>query len=361
MNYFVNKINIDNLDAISLFNKILYAPKTIYSFEAKRKLKKLLRDTKPDIVHIHHIKRLISPSILPSIKNFGLPVVCTLHDYHSICPNYRLYSKGKICEACKGNRYYNAVFKRCVRNSLPLSLLACVEQYIHSMLKIFENNVDMFIAPSNFLRQKMIENGMNPERIIHISNFVFLDNYSTEQEFFNYIVFVGRLVKEKGLLILVKAMKRLTNVKLLIIGEGEDRKELERLVAKEEIDNVEFKGYVPLDEIKTVIGNAMFVVVPSLCYDISPMVIYESLAMGKPVIGADIGGIPELIDNGVNGLLCKPGDANDLIDKITFFLNHKDKIFEMGKNARERTVKYYNAEIHYEKISEVYKKLITKI
>lgn len=358
--YYVNKIDIDNLNSMPLLNKISFAPKTIYSLEAKRKIERLIRDTKPDIVHIHSIKRLISPSILHSIKNFGLPVVYTLHNFHLICPNSIMFSKGKICEDCKGNRYYDTFLKRCVRNSPSLSLLACVEQYIHNMLRTFENNVDMFIAPSNFLRQKMIEFGFKPEKIIHIPYFIFTDDYQPKNGFSNYIVYCGRLVAEKGVLTLIKAVRNLPSGRLVILGEGEYRKELESLVNKERIDNVEFKGYMPQDAIKKVVKNAMFVVTPSLWHENSPMVIYESFAMAKPVIGADIGGIPEIIDDGVNGLLFRPADVGDLVKKIKYLLDNKDRFREMGENARRKALENYNQNIHYEKILKVYQNLITK-
>lgn len=356
--YFINGINIDKLDTAPLLDKLLYTPKTIYSFEARRKIERLIMDTQPDIVHIQNIKRLISPSILDSIKKFGIPIIYTLHDYHLVCPNYRLFSKGKLCEDCKDDNYYNAVLKKCVRNSFSLSILAYIEQCVHSAIKIFEKNIDIFIAPSKFLRDKMIECGMGPGRIIHIPNFVCLDNRETKYEFSSYIVYIGRLVKEKGLITLIQAMKKITNVKLLIIGEGEHRKELEYLVDKEGINNIEFKGYISEENIKTAVKNAMFLVVPSEWYEVFGIVIIESFSMAKPVIGANIGGIPELIDDNVNGLLFKPGDAGDLAEKIIYLSDNKDKLREFGENARRKVLESYNQDIHYEKILKVYQDLV---
>lgn len=358
--YYVNKIDVDNLNSISLLDKMSYAPKIIYSFEAKQKIEKLIRDTQPDIVHIHNIKRLISPSILHSIKKFNIPIVYTLHDYHLICLNYRLFYQGKICEDCKDHKYYKAILKKCIRSSVLLSLLGCIEQYVHTILKIFEENVDIFITPSNFLRKKMIEYGFNPGKIIHLPCFVFMDNYLPNYEFSNYVVYIGRLVEEKGLNTLIKVMKKISEVKLLIIGDGTYRDDLEKAVINEKISNVEFKSYIPKENIKAFIKNSICVVVPSIWYDISPMVIYESFAMGKPVIGANIGGIPEVIDDGVNGLLFKPGDANELAEKIRYLLSNKDKLKEMGSNGRRKVLEYYCPEIHYEKILKVYQSSIAK-
>lgn len=358
IDYCVNKIDMDDLKAMPLLDKVLFAPKTIYSLEAKRKIERLIKDTKPDIAHIHNIKRLISPSILHSLKCFNIPIVYTLHDYHLICPNYRLFVKGKVCQECKHGRYYNAILKKCVRNSFALSLLACAEQYMHSMIGIFKDNVDMFVAPSKFLLDKMIEYGMDPEKITCIPNFVYFDDYEARAEFGNYIVYTGRLVKEKGLDILIKAMKEVIGVKLVIIGDGEYREELQCFAAKEGINNIEFKGYVSEENAKTIVRNSLFVVVPSQWSEVFGLVIIESFAMGKPVIGAGSGGIPEVIDNNVNGLLFKPGDANDLIRKIRYLLDHKDRLREMGENGRRKVLAEYNPDIHYEKVLKTYQDLV---
>ena len=358
VDYFVNKIDIEKLDSVSLLSKILFAPKTIYSFEAKRKIERLIRDIRPDIVHIQNIKRSISPSILHSVKKYDIPVVYTLHDYHLICPNYRLFSDGQICENCKAHSYYNAILKRCVRDSFVFSSLACIEQYLHSIMRIFENYVDIFITPSSFLRQKMIEFGFNPKKLLHISNFIFNNDYQPNYESAGYIIYIGRLVREKGIFTLLQAVRNLSSLKLLIIGDGTYKKDLERLVAKEGINNVEFRGYLSAGDIKTIIKNAMFTVVPSEWYEIFGLVVLESFAMGKPVIGANIGAIPELVDDGINGLLFKSGDVDDLTRKIDYLFNNKDKILKMGQAARKKVLENYNPEIHYEKILQAYQKLI---
>lgn len=192
--YFVEKINNDNIGSIPLRKKIAHIPKIIYSFEAQYKIERLISDTRPDIAHIHGISRLISPSILPVIKRFNIPIACSLYDSRLICPNYRFFSKGKICQACKGNKYYNVVIKKCIRGSLSLSMLACVEYYIHSTFNMFSGYVDTFVVPSFFLKQKMGECGFNPSKFICIPHFTPLDKIITEGKFCDYIVYFGRLV-----------------------------------------------------------------------------------------------------------------------------------------------------------------------
>jgi glycosyltransferase involved in cell wall biosynthesis len=203
----------------------------------------------------------------------------------------------------------------------------------------------------------MIEFGFNPEKLIAIPEFIF-SNGQLDYESDRYIVYFGRLVREKGILTLVEAMRNLPLVKLLVIGDGSYRKDLENLVLKQGINNVEFKGYISTDNMKMILKNAMFAVIPSEWYEVFGLVILESFAMGKPVIGANIGAIPELINDGLDGLLFRPGDIRDLTEKITYLFNNKEAIVKMGKSARSKVLKDYNADIHYDRISQVYQNLI---
>jgi glycosyltransferase involved in cell wall biosynthesis len=358
--YFVEKINNEDTRSIPFHKKISCISKTIYSREAQRKIKRLILEVKPDIAHIHGISRLISPSILPVIKKFNIPIVYGLYDSRLVCPNYRLFSKGKICEACKGNKFYNVILKKCIRDSLSFSLLACVEYYIHSMFDMLRGYADAFVVPSLFLKQKMAEHGFDPAKITRISHFSFLEQNIPEPKVSNYIVYFGRLVEEKGLFTLLKAMKKVPEVKLLLIGDGVEKEALARLAQQEEIKNIEFLGYMQKENIKEVVRDALGIVVPSLWYDASPMVIYESFAMGKAVVGSAIGGIPELIDDGVNGLLFKAGDADALAEKIKYLSSDPDKARQMGENARKKAESDYCPGAHYEKIMDLYQNLIER-
>jgi glycosyltransferase involved in cell wall biosynthesis len=356
--YCVDKINLDDLGSVSFKKKVFSTPKVIYSLESRANMERLIRDIRPDLVHLHQIKRFISPSILAPIKKAGIPIVQTLQDYQLVCPNYRLFVKENTCEACKDKRYYHAFFRRCVRNSFALSLLACFEQYCHDYLGIFQKNVDVFISPTKFLKDKMIELGFNAKKILHVPNFIFAGDYQPNHEFGEYIVYSGRLVKEKGADIVIRAMRDFPSVKLLVLGDGEYRKSLEAFAAENNINNVEFRGYLSREEIKPVIAKAIFTIVASRWYEVCPLVILESFAMGKPVIGADIGGIPELIDNGINGLLFKPDNAAELSLKIKLLLNDREMVKLMGQKARQKAVESYGADLHYDQLRAIYQSLL---
>lgn len=355
--YFVERMPLDTPGALSLWRKAACACKAVYSFEARRNFERLLKDTRPDVVHAHNIKHYLTPSILQAAKKSRVPVVYTLHDFYFACPNYIMFSSGSVCQACKGGRFYHAFIRRCVKDSFLLSLVAGAEHYAHALLRM-TGNIDMFVAPSNSVKQKMVEWGMDEGRIRQVSNFVRIDEYRPGDGAGSYVFFCGRLTAEKGIATLIEAMRSFPGIRLVIAGDGKDRKLLESTARKRGIGNVEFRGYVPHEEVKSLIGNALFTVVPSEWYEPFGLVVVESFAMGKPVIGADIGGIPELIDDGQNGFLFRPGDTRGLVEKIGYLLADRGRAGKMGKEARRKAAELYDSETHYRKLMEIYSGLI---
>jgi len=350
--YFVSYINFwDNPDWL---DRIRAPGRVLYSVEAKHRISKLIADTKPDVAHIHLIYHQISPAILPVIKKYGIPIVQTLHDYKPICPTYSLVSNGNTCELCRGRRFYHAVLQRCNRGSLFASLLNSVEMYLHHALGWYDLP-DVYITPSDFMRRKMIEFGMQSEKVVHIPNFVNADECAYSSVSDNYFVYVGRLIPVKGIRTLLHAMElaRPGSAKLLIIGSGPQSQELESLKTRLNLENVEFLGYQSGEKLKALMANAMFSVLPSEWYENCPISVLESMAMGKPVIGARIGGIPELIDHGTDGLLFEPGNVADLATNIEFLTGNRQRCRAMGRAARDKVVRQYGHRQHYEAVLDV--------
>ncbi len=333
------------------------ALRVLYSRQARRRIELLIEDTRPEIAHLHNIAHQLSPSILDSLKKHGLPVVQTVHDYKFGCPTYSFFTQGQVCERCKGHHYYNAALHRCNRGSLSASLLNCVEMYFHQLIGIYDK-VDLFISPSDFLREKMIEYGFSPERIIWIPNFVDTNRYVPSYTSDGYFLFVGRLVSFKGVSTLLEAMRSVQESLLYIVGEGELREQLEARAKEESIQNVSFLGYQSGPELKSLIANAMFTVTPSEWYENMPYAILESFALGTPVLAANIGGMPELIEPGVNGLLFEPGSVVDLVEKIRYLLLNRQQLASMGKRARAKIEREYDAETHYERVMQAYERFL---
>jgi glycosyltransferase involved in cell wall biosynthesis len=301
----------------------------IWNGEAASKLDALVRQSQPRIAHLHNIYHHLSPSILRVLRNHGIPIVMTLHDLRLLCPAIHMLRDGEICEECKGGRLYNAVRYGCVKESRAASLLASVETFHQRTRRLYEDTVDLFLCPSQFIRDKYISWGYPAAKLRHLPNFVDLDLWNprhldTDQKKDAYIFF-GRISKEKGLRSLLDAQSlwekdyrsgKLTDppLQLLIAGSGPCEANMRARVAQLELENVDFLGSLDRAGLQKALGRSRFSVLPSECFENGPMAALESLACGVPLVGTDIGGIPEMIENGVTGIVVPPRDPGGLLE-----------------------------------------------
>lgn len=367
-NYFVPYVDLSK--SCGFVNQVKTAGRILYSFEAKRRLSKLLDKYKVDLAHLHNIYHHISPSILYELKKRNIPIVMTLHDYKMVCASYSMLSNNKPCEACQGGGYYQALKKRCVKDSLLKSALAVSEMYFHHWFLDIYDKVDVFISPSLFLKKKLEEMGFK-KKIIHLPNFVDMEKLNNIDQASceagkNTIVYFGRLSQEKGLWTLLKASKLLnqTNVgrklEIKIIGDGPIRDKLQERVRAEGINNVRFLGYLQGRPLYQEIKESLAVVLTSECYENNPVSVLESFALCKTVVGARIGGIPELVRDNETGLTFEPGNTEDLTSKIRYLVNNPEENARMGRNARSLIEGEFSKEKHYEKLMEIYRYAISK-
>lgn len=332
------------------------AGRIVYSLQAAKRIDQLIRKVRPDIVHLHMIDHQISPSILPVIKSAGIPIVQTVHTYKAVCPSYRLFvmHQNRICEKCLHGAYYHAVLEKCHKQSFWASALLSVEASVHRMLRMYSRYIDLFIVPSAFMGRKMVEGGFQPDRIRHLWYTINLKGYPVRTDSDGYFVYYGRLSEEKGIATLIRAVRDIGPFKLKIIGDGPDRPRLEKQAQDLRLKNVEFTGTLNGKALQQEVLGARFVAVPSEWYENSPLVIYEAFAMGKPVIGSRIGGIPELIEEGKDGFLFEPGNSGELRKMIRKLLDHPSLASAMGRQARRKAEKTMDPEIHYRKLMRMY-------
>jgi glycosyltransferase involved in cell wall biosynthesis len=332
------------------------ATRAVYSRQARHRLEALIRKEKPDIAYLHNIHHQISLSILPVLKEHGIPIVWRLHDYSLFCPNSILYSRGAICEACAGGRYYHIVLRGCRRGSRAASLVAALGSYVDRRLRL-SDLVDLFIAPSQFLRAKMIQHGLAAGRLIVQPNFFEppapLRPGGREHGEGGDVLAFGRLSPEKGLKTLIQAVAQVPECRLKVVGDGPQRQELEALAGRTAGDRVEFTGYQPAGRLLETLRRAALVVLPSEWYENCPYTILEAFAAGKPVIASDIGGIPELVEDGRQGLLFEPGHAGMLADRMRALLDDPGRRELLGRNAGSRAEEAYGPGLHYTTFMEV--------
>jgi glycosyltransferase involved in cell wall biosynthesis len=334
------------------------AGRVIYSVESRRKIEELVDRTKPDVAHLHNIAHQLSPSILYGLRAKGVPVVQTLHDYKLVCPNYQMFVHGEVCERCATWRYYNAVIHCCMRGSVARSLTVCAEAYVHRLLGTYARNVALFIAPSESLRKRVIAHGVDPAKVVHLPYGIALDAYTPRYESDGYAVYVGRLSTGKGLRTLLRAAARAPGVRLRVVGSGPLSAELAETAQQGGLSNVSFEGYRTGPELAALFSGSRFVVVPSECYENSPLTVYEALAYGKAVIGSAIGGIPELVAEGVNGLLFDAGDDAALAEAMTALWSDASRAIAMGRAGRERIEREFAPGQHYERIMAIYERVL---
>ncbi|MBI4320991.1 MAG: glycosyltransferase family 4 protein [Chloroflexi bacterium] len=353
--YFVEPVDYDALlGRARPVAAVLAAFRAIHSQEAKAKVQKLARETRPQIAHLHNVYHQISPSVLPALRELGVPIVLTLHDLKVLCPGYRMYSNGKICERCASGAFYHAARHRCLKNSLAASLVATIEAYVHAGRKTYEHNVTIFIAPSRFLMSKLARSRFGTARVEYLPHPIDLETFRPDHGSRGYFVYYGRLAREKGVLTLLAAAARLRASRFVIAGDGPYRGEIERCADRLGLRNVEFVGFRRGEELRAIVRGSAATVVPSEWYENAPFSLYESFALGKTVVASRIGGIPELVDHGEDGLLFTPGNDEALAEQLSFLWNHPSLAVEMGRRARSKAESNWGFEQHYGRLMQVY-------
>ena len=333
--------------------------------EAAKKLEKLIKKEKPDIAHLHNIFSHLSPSIIYTLKKHNIPIVMTLHDYKMFCPNYKFFSQGKPCFDCiKKNNFRSCLNKRCIKNSWSKSLIGYLEgKWQKDFLKIIDK-IDIFLAPSLFIKRKAISAGLPAKKIIHLPNFIdneFLNNKKIKNEFNpqKYILYFGRLSEEKGIDLLIKSYLensvKLSKWIIKIAGEGPEQDRLKKL--NKRYKQIEFLGKKKIEELKKIISQSYLIIVPSIWPENFPYSILEGMGLGKVVLSARIGGMSEMIEHKETGLLFNPGDIIDLTKKINWAIDNPKKIKEIGIKAQKEILNKYNSEKHYNKLIKIYEQI----
>jgi len=315
--------------------------------ETADKFKSLIDDFQPHIVHLNNIHSQLSPVIAEIAHRRGVKVVWTLHDYKLVCPRYDCLLKGNtLCERCFTDKK-QVLKNRCMKNSLAASAIAYLEALKWNKTRI-EASTDTFICPSRFMYNKMTQAGYKAEKLVNLPNFLDLPNEpAVIEDRDDYCCYLGRLSPEKGVETLIEAANQI-NCNLKIIGEGPLKSQLEQQAKNN--PNIEFTGFKQWNEIKNIVSKARFIVVPSEWYENFPISIIESLCLGTPALGARIGGIPEMITEGENGLLFESRNANDLKNKIESMLNHNFDHHSIANKYRE----IYSSENHYNTLMHIY-------
>ena len=350
--YFVEPVDLNK-------GSKLKALDIIYSKENKKKMEETLEDFKPDVVHLNNFQRQLSASIIEPIKKKNIPIVFTAHDVQAVCPAIlMLDNKKNVCEKCLKGKYINCIKNKCNKGSTLKSIIGAIEGDYYRKNKIYTKKIDYIITPSEFYRNKLIEDGINQDKILAIHNFIDVDEYNVPKIDEGYALYVGRLSKEKGIFNLIKAFSLIEEGELRIVGEGPEKEEIINFIREQHLENkVKLLGYLDKDKVKEQIRKCRFVVVPSIWYENCPYSIMETLAIGKPVIGANIGGIPELVQNEYSGITYNFDNIEELGSCIKKLLDNVELASKLGNNAQEQARRLYSKDIYYKKLLNIYSDL----
>lgn len=338
-------------------SRFLYPFKIIYSREAKKKIMEVIKKFNPDIIHMNNINFQLTPSIIYGAKKLGIPVVQTVHDYQMICPNHLLYNfkKNTPCEKCIGGSHINCIKNKCIHSSLVKSIIGVIEAKLYSFLKTYKK-VDLFICPSKFLANMLTSSKkFYKDKTFTIHNFINKKEFTPQNGGSEpYIVFVGRLSKEKGVDYLAKVASLLPEYTFKVAGDGPDSDVLLG------IDNIKLMGFVKGKELTSLMGNAKVLLLPSVCYENCPLSILEAHSMGVPVVTMKSGGMAELVDDGVTGTLADEPTAECIAQKIKQTLENTDYYSTIKENCKNQKEKIMDVESYCSILLEKYNELIVR-
>lgn len=330
-----------------IFRHISNAVNYFYHFEAAKKIERLIEAERPDIAQIHLIWGQITPSILPVLKKHGIPIIFTIHDYRIVCPAYTFRNgKGEVCEKCGNGSNYHCLLNNCTKGNYIFSAMMGVEQSFRNRFFNPAQYADGLIYVSNFaksIHEKYMPELKNKPNIVlynvsdHISNTPKVINPE------RYYLYFGRLSKEKGVSTLIQAFSKIPELHLKIAGTGPEETKMKNLSQKLGASNIDFLGYKSGKELENLVKNAYFIIVPSEWYENNPLTIIEGYSSQVPVIGAKIGGIPEIIEDGKTGYIFSHSNIDELLCCIKKAHRLSDtKYLELCKNTHNFALKNFN-------------------
>ena len=343
---------VSDMDFSAGVRKNLKAPfRIIYSSEARKKIRRVLDDFAPDVVHLNNIQFHLTPSIILEIEKYrkksgrNVKIIYTAHDYQLVCPSHGLFDADvNVCEKCLGGNYTHCLRTKCMKRSRAKSFLAMLDAYFWKTSRAY-SYIDKIICPSSFLKGKLDTQERFADKTVTLHNFIEPQELlKCEKE--DYVLEFGHLSKDKGTLTLLEVARRMPNVRFVFAGYGEAEKDIKL------VPNAEYVGFKTGKELKELIGKAMCSVYPSEWYENCPFSVIESQIYFTPVIASKMGGIPELIEEGRTGLLFEAGNADDLEAKLRYLLETPGILQKYTENCG--SVSFETPETYYEKLTAIY-------
>jgi len=340
-------------DVQGLWGKTRAFMEGIYSRSAKKMLTRILTSECPDVVHVHNIYPIISPSVFVACRELGMPVVMRCPDYRLTCPTSWHFNQDGLCERCTDGREYWCILKNCRRN-IPESVAYSVRTAVARKFRFFMDNVSVLVPPSEFVKNRLVDAGFRGERILVVPNMSSLPYSVVDASGGEYVAYVGRISPEKGIDTLLTSTRRV-GLPLRIAGDYLAMPE----VVKRAPANAKFIGHMIRDQLVGFYRNARFLVVPSICFEAFGIIVVEAMSQGLPVIASRMGGLPEIVEDGETGLLFEAGNSEDLAYKMKLLWENPTLCRQMGQAGREKVIREYGEDVYYNRLMAVYEKAIS--
>lgn len=328
----------------------------VYNATARKQFARMLDTERPDVVHIHNLFPLISPSILDETRCRDIPTVMTLHNYRLLCPTGLMFSHGEVCHRCLGGREWWCTFRNCT-GEWPKSAGYALRNAVARIRRSFLEGVDRFIALTEFAKSMLVRNGYPAERIDVVRNIVNLEGARSDSPSGDYVGYVGRISREKGVDTIVESARECPEIKFRFAGHYQRMPDLPRRASK----NCEFLGQLPATEVSDFVSTARFMVFASQWYEMSPLSLVDGMLHGKTVICSALGGLPEFVDDGSTGLMFAPGEPHDLAEKIRYLWERPDLCRQMGEAGRTKILVMFSQETNYARLLNTYHAALKKL
>jgi glycosyltransferase involved in cell wall biosynthesis len=351
--FFVDRVSYT--EEGGLFGALATAGRTIYNRETRRRVRALVDEFRPDVAHLHNVHHQLSGSLFEGLAQSGVPMVQTLHDFQWVCPVYTFLRAGRLCELCRHGRVFPAVRHRCNGGSLARSAVAALELKVGAM-RGWEAMVSRFLAPSLFLGAKVVEHGLPPEKVEAFGYLVCLDKYRPVGVRGRHVLYAGRLSREKGVATLLEAAARVPELTLRIAGTGPLEPELRHKADALLPGRVVFLGHLDSPRLRAELGEAAFTVVPSEWYENQPYAVLEAFAMGTPVLGANLGGIPELVIPNRTGMLFESGSVDALAEALEALGRRRD-LRDLGREGRRLVEERFDPRQQLAALTAIYERV----
>lgn len=342
----------------SIRNIIGMVRATVWNYDAEARLRKLIRDTKPDAVYILHEINHLSPSIIRAAKKEGVRIVHRISDFFMFCPKYDFLCENEICEACLHGDYKKAIEHRCVKGSKAGTWLRVVAMKLYKAIKVFDD-VDHFVCTCEFSKDKLIEGGIPAKKISCVPTFIDADEIMPCYENDKYFLFLGRMAHQKGTIYAIEAMKYLKDTDHVLkitgqVSESEEDQAIWKYIQDNQLeDKVVFTGFKHGKELEELISRATCIVCPAIWYENMPNTVIEAYAYGKPVIASDVGSLAEIVDEGVTGYLFPMKDAKEMSIQMRKLAESEMLSDTLGRNARRKCEQAYNEKSHMNAVLKI--------